>query len=427
MKKKLLIAAGLIVVAAGIISTQLRPDDTLPSAEIPTKKLPSPNGYDFYVRAGKSLTTAPKDLDAILDSQNLPEADWKTAYPIAKKEAWLAQNAGALKTMRQGFHYSAQVPPKYSGDGFANTHFAKFRSLARALVVESRVRSERGNWGAAAQSATDILKLSHGIARGGVQIDALSAGAIESLGWGELARIRPHLNSDEATVTAKAMENLFKKREKHVEILQNEKYTGQALLLEAMKQPNWQNIAIEESSLGANLLQRWQMRTTSRKAVFQNYSSYMDALISNAKKPYNKQIQAPPAPQDFYNRTLGQAFNAAYMVSSRQETRNTLAFVAMALHAYKLYHNRYPENLSDLTPRYLQEIPADPFGGGKPLRYRHSGDKYLLYSVGPDGKDDGGADLIIDKEKLQKSKDLSELIQAKGDMAIGSHWKNQRW
>lgn len=427
MKKKLFIAAGLIVVAAGIISTQLRPDDTLPSAEIPTKKLPSPNGYDFYVRAGKSLTTAPKDLDAIFDSQNLPEADWKTAYPITKKEAWLAQNAGALKTMRQGFHYSAQVPTKHSVTEFANTHFAKFRSLARALVVESRVHSERGNWGAAAQSATDILKLSHGIARGGVLIDALTARAIESLGLGELARIRPHLNSDEATTTAQAMEKLFKNRETHAEILQNEKYSGQALMLEAMKQPNWQNITGKEPSFGANLLQRWQMRTTSRKAVFQNYSGYMDALISNAKKPYDKQIQAPPAPQDFYNRTLGQTYKVSYWGSTRQETRNALSFVAMALHAYKLYHNRYPEKLNDLSPRYLKEIPTDPFGGGKPLRYRHSGDKYLLYSVGPDGKDDEGADLITDEEKLRKSNDLSELIQAQGDMAIGSHWKNQQW
>ena len=424
MKKKLLIAAGLVVVVAGVIVTQLRPDDTLPTAEIPTKKLPSPNGYDFYVKAGQLLKPAPKDLDAIFDSQNLPEADWKTAYPTAKKQAWLAQNAGALKSMRQGFHYSAQVPPKNS---LYSSHLSRFRSLARVLVVESRVHSEQGNWGAAARSATDILKLSHSVGRGGALIDALNASAIKSLGLGELARIRPHLHSDEAMVTAKAMEGLFNDRQTHPEILLNEKYIGQALRLEAMKSPNWQDIAGKQPSLGANILQGWQVRTTSRKAVFQNYSSYMDALISNAKKPYDKEVQPPPAPQDFFNRKLGQTYSTSYWSFTRQETRNTLAFVAMALHAYKLYHNRYPENLSDLTPRYLQNIPADPFGKGKPLRYRHSGDKYLLYSVGPDGKDDGGADLITDEEKLRQTKDKSVLIQSKGDMAIGSHWKKQPW
>jgi hypothetical protein len=45
--------------------------------------------------------------------------------------------------------------------------------------------------------------------------------------------------------------------------------------------------------------------------------------------------------------------------------------------------------LAELHPRYLSAIPMDPYSG-RPLVYRRVGDTYVLYSVGRDGKDDGG-------------------------------------
>src|SRR5262249_52975358 len=51
---------------------------------------------------------------------------------------------------------------------------------------------------------------------------------------------------------------------------------------------------------------------------------------------------------------------------------------------------KYPARLDDLAPAYLKEVPLD-FMDGKPLRYRTKEDgTFLLYSVGEDGKDDGG-------------------------------------
>jgi len=42
------------------------------------------------------------------------------------------------------------------------------------------------------------------------------------------------------------------------------------------------------------------------------------------------------------------------------------------------------------VPAYLKAIPADPFTAKGILKYKVTGKSYLLYSVGPDGKDDGG-------------------------------------
>jgi hypothetical protein len=45
-----------------------------------------------------------------------------------------------------------------------------------------------------------------------------------------------------------------------------------------------------------------------------------------------------------------------------------------------------------LTPRYIAQVPADPFIE-RPLHYERRSDGFLLYSVGANAKDDGGAAL----------------------------------
>ena len=64
--------------------------------------------------------------------------------------------------------------------------------------------------------------------------------------------------------------------------------------------------------------------------------------------------------------------------------------IAVAIERYRGAHgDAVPVALSDLVPTYLTDIPEDPITG-KPLLYRTAPDAYIVYSVGPDGKDDGG-------------------------------------
>jgi hypothetical protein len=63
--------------------------------------------------------------------------------------------------------------------------------------------------------------------------------------------------------------------------------------------------------------------------------------------------------------------------------------VAFALAWYRSVKGRYPQQLAALAPRYLKRVPQDRFSG-KALIYRAGKNGYLLYSVGVNGKDDGG-------------------------------------
>ncbi|MDD5138703.1 MAG: hypothetical protein PHY43_00405 [Verrucomicrobiales bacterium] len=68
-----------------------------------------------------------------------------------------------------------------------------------------------------------------------------------------------------------------------------------------------------------------------------------------------------------------------------------LARVAIALERYRLAHGEYPESLDALAPQFIAKVPHDVIGG-QPLKYRREANgQFVLYSVGWNEKDDGGA------------------------------------
>jgi len=68
-----------------------------------------------------------------------------------------------------------------------------------------------------------------------------------------------------------------------------------------------------------------------------------------------------------------------------------------ALEAYRLEHETYPEKLHQLVGPYIRKVPTDPFTDGKSFVYSRKDARYLLYSIGPDMKDDGGKATSLEK------------------------------
>lgn len=83
-------------------------------------------------------------------------------------------------------------------------------------------------------------------------------------------------------------------------------------------------------------------------------------------------------------------FRNAILLTIQTETKRRLVIVSIALKRYQLRHDRLPERLDALAPAFVTAVPLDPMSGA-PLRYRLNADgTFSLYSVGEDGKDDGG-------------------------------------
>jgi hypothetical protein len=86
---------------------------------------------------------------------------------------------------------------------------------------------------------------------------------------------------------------------------------------------------------------------------------------------------------------LAPAVRRIQHAADRAEQRQTNLHIAFALAAFKADSGKYPQSLDPLAPKYLPTVPPDLFSG-KALIYRPNAKGYLLYSVGINGKDDGG-------------------------------------
>lgn len=88
----------------------------------------------------------------------------------------------------------------------------------------------------------------------------------------------------------------------------------------------------------------------------------------------------------------------------------------VALRRYQVDHRgTVPSRLADLVPAYLPGIPADPFtDDARPLQYIPGSEDWVIYSVGPNRRDEGGT---IDSELS------GEKPGQCGDMLFGLRFK----
>jgi hypothetical protein len=83
-------------------------------------------------------------------------------------------------------------------------------------------------------------------------------------------------------------------------------------------------------------------------------------------------------------------FSRALFWTFQNMTLWEMVRTAVAIKRYELRQGKPPSSLAALVPDFLDEIPLDLMDG-QPLRYRLNPDgSFTLYSVGRDGRDDGG-------------------------------------
>jgi hypothetical protein len=100
----------------------------------------------------------------------------------------------------------------------------------------------------------------------------------------------------------------------------------------------------------------------------------------------------------FLTRLLLPALPKTQVIAARKRAEVRTAQVGLALQAYRERTNTDPASLAGLVPAYLPQLPVDPFTG-KGLHYVHAGSEVVVYSVGKNGRDDGGLTEAKDQGK----------------------------
>jgi hypothetical protein len=85
------------------------------------------------------------------------------------------------------------------------------------------------------------------------------------------------------------------------------------------------------------------------------------------------------------------ALGRVFVTESKGRVFHRAAEVLVAATRFRLASGSLPESATALVPDYLPAVPLDPFTTDAPLRTKRTDDSWLIvYSVGPNGEDDGG-------------------------------------
>ena len=104
-------------------------------------------------------------------------------------------------------------------------------------------------------------------------------------------------------------------------------------------------------------------------------------------------------PKGFVTALLTPAIGKAIENVEKARMRHTTALVAIAATEFRITHDSLPEKAASLVPDFLPFLPKDAFLKDSRLRYSNKDDGVAIYSVGPNGKDDGGPGPDMDKDQ----------------------------
>jgi hypothetical protein len=77
-------------------------------------------------------------------------------------------------------------------------------------------------------------------------------------------------------------------------------------------------------------------------------------------------------------------FREMYDVPLRVQAKLQATVAGLAVERFRQEHKRWPKNLGELVPEFVEAIPLDPYDD-EPLRFSATKNGVVVYSVGPDG------------------------------------------
>jgi hypothetical protein len=375
-----------------------------------------------------------RDMNYQLDRTT--QRPW-TAKEYPKIAGWLKANEKPLAVVIQATkrsHYFSPILPEKTKKGSTGLIGAqipgvqKCRELASALVARAMLHTGQGAYDDAWRDLLACHRLGRLVGRGGSLIDALVGIAIDTLaGKADLAFL------ERGKLTAKRIESCLGDLHRlaplpdiadKVNLCERFSFLEVLMMIDREGLQYLNRMSGAGRSEGSSPLAENVMQDIDWDPALRNANRWYDRLVatmretdraSRAKKLDQigvelKALKKKIVEGGFINlyitgkknaRAKGEALGnlmislllpAVQKVQDSSDRARQIQdnlIVAFALAWYQRDHGRYPKKLAALGPKYLKQVPQDRFSG-EPLIYRLTDKGYLLYSVGVNGKDEGG-------------------------------------
>jgi len=303
------------------------------------------------------------------------------------------------------------------------------RNIANAMVIQGRELENNNQCPDALQLYCDVIRFEDGYLCNGCWISAITditlseeyegIIVISEIGYEEIRRVilTNKLSEDELNKLISYLGIIFNPEPVYENVWDTEGLLTEAELIKYAKtvgffpQRSVFTVGLPENFIDAIKL-RW-----INKTGYVNAAEDTNAIYQETKRIHNLSYrQAKDEAKGFKARIKTLSPLSQYLIPSgilsakisylmHQAQRRGL-YILCALEIYKARHQKYPEKLADLAPEIIQDVPLDPFSDQSFIYKVNPDGTIMLYSVGDNLKDDGGAekrynDIVIAPLKKQ--------------------------
>ena len=400
-----------------------------------------PDNAYYYIR---QLTNWSKTLSVPFEERQRFSAYGYRPNTYPKSEAWLITNAPALQLVAQAAAMTNAQVVTYTPTNMLFSCLTEVLNFGKILPFRVQRDAWGQDWSAVSNDFHQTIQLAEHLTRGGVLIHALVGLSVRGIVLGtarELA-LRPQTPSVLHRAIIKQLQDLEIQHEPFDETMRQEFRFSYAYLFHLLREPipdeelrtfTWTD---EDENQLCNYLLRHRLVRRLLGSTTENMTKHAEAvyshLLSIAATP-QKDLEHDPALALFIGRSatpliclgddpLGSVLlldglqimveNFRRQVDHLCLLRGTQVFLAVC--AYRQEHGgQLPKKLEELVPAYLPQLPSDPFAkDSQTFRYRIEKERWLIWSLGPNQKDDGGRFNLMSPDEREKHKDEADIIFA---------------
>ena len=311
-----------------------------------------------------------------VETVNLAEA-----YLARKQEAFvLLHKAAAMEQCRYPIDLTKPEELLHLGD---------LRATARNLELEAIIQAERGERDAAVQTLSDSIRFAHTISGEPLLISQLVRFACCTMNMNGLERVlnRITMTDDQLRRLSIEIEGGEDPRALRLALVGDRSFHADYSLHTIVMRRDFWAVVHRKPPLVETLWLRFCDVSGVLELSLIHYLDAVDKYIVAAQTPFPSRLESFKA-LDIQTRSRNQ-YGKIVVKEARCIALLRTAQAALGMERYRLAHGKLSDSLSDLLPEHLAAVPIDPFDG-QPLRYKRLAKGYVVYSVGEDGKDDGG-------------------------------------
>jgi hypothetical protein len=402
-----------------------------------------PEKGDYFVPLERYLTTQgknEKEIGAADDTLfSATQHVWSTReFPMLAR--WLEINDKPLSLLSEASKRPRRYDPLIA-NGSPPVITARLPAIrayidvSSALVARAMLRINDGKTVAAWDDLLAAHRLARLLGQGGNLNDELSAASIDSAAChGDEAQLqRVHLSSADAKRISSDLLKLPPLPKSTEKIVLNERFQvldATASLardgLETMaklggRKPDGTSVAEIDWNIILRMTNSWYDRMTDalqqptrakRVAACDEVNRDFERLAAKLKDKPSMFLSVLVNSRSAVSERMGGVVIAMFLPSlkiladcdDRTAMRFEIVKLGLALAAYHADHGSFPAKLTELAPQYVASVPKDVFNNDE-LKFTRQGDGYLLYSVGPNGIDEGGKE--FDEAGEQVGDDIS--------------------